>query len=144
MKNSTLHIQTQKQSTFLTYCSDQTKALVFNTSMERGLELESSQPKSKHIFKYQILSMTSNQIDFLTHIIKERCHTGGFQESNGRQVIISSCWQRGDRGLQAGPIGRGPKTTKLPLPMQTTLHTVTQSTGPDSLPKDHRYSKEFL
>ena len=46
-----------------------------------------------------------------------------------------------------GPVGRGPKTPKLALSMKTSLHTVTERTGPDNLPKDsipHKYpSKPF-
>ncbi len=79
-----------------------------------------------------------------TRVIKERCQTGGLRESNGRQVIVSSCWQREDRGLQAGPIGRGSKTSELPLSMQTTLHAVTKSTGPDRLPElKHQTGETF-
>lgn len=90
-------------------------------------------PTSKH--DSDITKIQTVCFHYHTGVIKERCQTGGFRESNGRQVIISSCWQRGDRGLQAGPIGRGSKTPELPLSMQTTLHTVTKSTGPDRLPE---------
>jgi len=88
--------------------------------------------------------ITMSTFDLLTCVIKERCQTGGFRESNGRQVIVSSCWQRGDRGLQAGLIRRGSKPPELPLTMQTTLHTVTQSTGPDNLPKNNTNTKMMI